>query len=53
MKVAPIKPIKANIPKMQTKVWALEECPACQSKELSTNYFSGEVFCLKCGLVIY
>ena len=37
----------------QTKMWAMEECPACKSKEMSTNYFSGEVFCLKCGLVIY
>jgi hypothetical protein len=44
---------KGNIAKAQTKVWALEACPACSSKDLSTNYFSGEVFCLKCGLVIY
>lgn len=37
----------------QSTLWKPDKCPACGSKELSTNYFTGEVFCLKCGLVIY
>jgi len=43
----------ATMPKVKTKAWTMEECPACQSEDISTNYFTGEVFCLKCGLVIY
>jgi hypothetical protein len=46
-----VEKTKLALPK--TKMWAVEECPACQSEDISTNYFTGEVFCLKCGLVIY
>ena len=37
----------------QANLWAPDECPACGAKNLSNNYFTGEVFCLKCGLVIF
>ena len=48
-----IKPMQTVGKVKQAKVWTLTQCPACSSKDISTNYFSGEVFCLKCGLVIY
>lgn len=37
----------------QPILWAINECPACQSSELLTDYRTGEVFCTKCGLVIF
>ncbi|MBS3065059.1 MAG: hypothetical protein J4451_00995 [DPANN group archaeon] len=39
--------------KRERKSWGVEECPSCNSTEISTNYFSGEMFCRKCGLVLY
>jgi hypothetical protein len=48
-----VKTVVGKAVAKQAKMWSLEECPACNSKEISTNYFTGEIFCLKCGLVIY
>ena len=48
-----MKTVSKVVKPKQSKMWALEECPACNSKDISTDYYTGEVFCLKCGLVIY
>jgi len=37
----------------QPILWALDVCPACQSKELMPDYSTGEIFCRCCGLVIF
>ena len=27
-------------------------CPSCQGKEIYTDYFTDEIYCIKCGLVL-
>ncbi|MBD3263121.1 hypothetical protein GF374_01950 [Candidatus Woesearchaeota archaeon] len=51
-----VKQVGISKPKQdikQASLWKPDECPACGSKKLSNNYFTGEIYCLKCGLVIY
>jgi len=52
IKVVPVGAIK-QIKKIKQINWMPDKCPACGAKELSCNYFTGEVFCLKCGLVLF
>lgn len=43
---------KGLIPQ-QSRMWAAEECPACNSTKTVIDYSTGYTICQKCGLVIY
>ncbi|MBI2040989.1 MAG: hypothetical protein HYT16_02715 [DPANN group archaeon] len=42
-----------RLPKMTPKLWNAEPCPACSSSDVRVDWETGELVCLKCGLVVY
>ena len=35
------------------RLWGAEPCPACSSDATKFDYKTGEMVCLRCGLVVY
>jgi len=45
-----VEKMKVQSKTIRPMLWAMDACPACQSKKLLPDYSTGEVFCNCCGL---
>jgi len=37
----------------QKRTWGAEACPSCNGTKMVTDHSTGDLVCIKCGLVIY